>query len=43
MPDICQALSRGSELALVEAVGANRKATTFDPDGNSVALLELRT
>ena len=34
---------RGIEPALVEAVGANRKATTFDPDGNSVALLEVRT
>ena len=35
--------SRGIEPALVEAIGANRKATAFDPDGNSVALLEVRT
>ena len=34
---------RGIEPVLVEAIGANRKATTFDPDGNSVALLELGT
>jgi hypothetical protein len=35
--------SRGIEPALVEEFGANRKATTFDPDGNSVALLEVRS
>ena len=32
---------RGISPARVEAVGGGRKATVFDPDGNTVALLQV--
>lgn len=34
---------RGIIPARVEAVGGGRKATMFDPDGNSVAILQVPT
>lgn len=47
VPDLDAALadlgSRGIEPAVVEQVGpAARKATVLDPDGNAVALIEVR-
>jgi hypothetical protein len=47
VPDLDAALAelavRGIEPAGIERVGeAERKATVLDPDGNSVALIEVR-
>lgn len=48
VPDLDAALAelatRGIEPTVVERVGeAERKATVLDPDGNTVALIEVRT